>query len=132
MRWKSKEIIISLQCDLFSHVVPSCCIPTPKVRSISGSSVNIAREREHCLLRNGHPREYILRYGLLGSRINANVTGVNPFSAGMHTVSLLYANAWYKFEVALVNEVGRGPYSSVNVHTGYTSNSTTSKSEDSH
>ena len=51
------------------------------------------------------------------------------YSAGMHTVSSLYANAWYKFEVALVNEVGRGPYSSVNVYTGSASNSTTSKND---
>ena len=99
---------------------------------MSESRVTIAWEREHCLLRNGQPREYVLRYGLLGSRLTSTVMVMYPYSAGMHTVSSLYANAWYKFEVALVNEVGRGPYSSVNVYTGSTSNSTNSKSEDSH
>jgi len=71
--------------------------------------------------------EYVLRYGQLGSNETTEMYGIDPFKPGAMVDSLV-PNSWYQFEVALVNEVGRGPLSSVTGYTGLRNSSWPSKS----
>ncbi len=106
-----------MSCDI--HViycknvilVPSCCVPAPEVIINSETSVTVRWEREQCLLRNAQQRDYILRYGLINSNKTTTTTGYDPYRSGSQTLTSLNGSSWYKFEVALVNEVGTGPYS---------------------
>ena len=72
--------------------------------------------------------EYVFRYRQLRSNENLEeVSGISPYTPGAMEVNTLIPNSWYKFEVALVNEVGRGPYSSSTGFTGLHNNSWQSK-----
>ena len=72
--------------------------------------------------------EYVFRYGQLRSNESfEEVSGISPLTPGAMEVNRLIPNSWYKFEVALVNEVGRGLYSNSTGFTGLHNNSWQSK-----
>ena len=101
------------KCDYVScPTVPSCCVPSPVSQSVSLTSITIMWQREDCLLCNGQGRHYSVRYReARSSTITPTATTISV-NDRTYTASSLYPRTSYTFEVALVNEVGAGPYSS--------------------
>ena len=103
------------KCDYVSSpTVPSCCVPSPISQSVSLTSVTIMWQREDCLLRNGKIRHSSVRYREAGSIIATATISINDRT---YTASSLYPHTSYTFEVALVNEVGTGPYTTSSIST---------------
>ena len=73
-------------------------------------------QREDCLLRNGQSRHYSVRYREAGSSTIIATTNISV-NDRTYTANSLYPRTSYSFEVALVNEVGTGPYSTSNIST---------------
>ena len=91
-------------------------MPTPQVSSITPVSITITWNREDCLVRNGDPQHYILHHRLPGSNTVIATENVN-INNRMYTASLLSPDTEYQLDVALVNEVGAGRYTSVRIST---------------
>ena len=103
------------KCDYVSSpTVPSCCVPSPISQSVSLTSIAIMWQLGDCLLRNGQSRHYSVRYRETGSIIATANIGINDRT---YTASSLYPRTSYTFEVALVNEVGTGPYTTSSIST---------------
>ena len=83
---------------------------------MSLTSITILWQREDCLLRNGQSIRYSVRYREAGSSTIIAKTSVNIFDR-TYTASSLKPQTSYTFEVALINEVGTGPYSTTNFST---------------
>lgn len=96
--------------------VPSCCIPQPVLQSVSTTSFTVTWDREPCLSRNGANIHYVARYRLSGSS-NTLVFRTVAISHRIFTATSLTARTSYLFEVALVNNVGTGLYSSLTIET---------------
>ena len=73
-------------------------------------------QREDCLLRNGQSRHYSVRYREAGSS-TIIATATISVNNTIYTASSLYPHTSYTFQVALVNEVGTGPYTTSNIST---------------
>ena len=67
-------------------------------------------QREDCLLRNGQSRHYSVCYREAGTSAIIAIAYISVYDR-TYTASSLYHRPSYTFEVALVNEVGTGPYS---------------------
>ena len=67
-------------------------------------------QRKDCLLRNGQSRHFSVRHREAGSS-TIIATATISVNGRTYTASSLYPRPSYTFEVALVNEVGTGPYS---------------------
>ena len=90
-------------------VAPSCCIPAPTLQSVNTNSFTVMWDREPCLSRNGADRHYVARYNSTGSSdiIESRMVAI---SNRIFTATSLSPRTSYTFEVAFINEVGRGPY----------------------
>ena len=97
-------------------VAPSCCIPQPILHSVSASSLTVTWDREPCLSCNGANSHYEARYMLTGSSIILESWNVTINNRNF-TASSLSARTSYTFEVAFVNEVGSGPYTTLIINT---------------
>ena len=100
----------------FCPTVPSCCVPSPISQSVSLTSITVMWQRGDCLLRNGDSRHYSVRYREAGSS-TIIATATISVNDRTYTASSLYPRTSYTFEVALVNEVGTGPYSTTDIFT---------------
>ena len=97
-------------------VAPSCCIPAPIVQSVSTNSFTVMWDRESCLSHNGADRHYVARYNFAGSSdiIESRMVTI---SNRIFTATSLSPRTSYTFQVAFVNQVGSGPYTSLTINT---------------
>ena len=88
--------------------------PTPMSLGSTTSTITVQWGEVNCTDRNGDITGYSVRYGVQGTaegdRTVKNSTGDS--SGGMYTISGLFAATLYTVEVAAVNSVGTGVYSS--------------------
>ena len=91
-------------------------MPTPQPSSITPVNITITWSREDCLVRKGESRHYALHYRLAGSNTIITMENVD-LNIRTYTANSLSPDTEYQFDVALVNEVGTGPYTSVNIST---------------
>ena len=99
-------------------LAPQCCIPEPNIDFINSSSFTVSWNREDCLSRNGDVRYYMVRYRQLGSSKILGSSKVNTNHRVFTATSVSHRTS-YVFEVALVNEVGEGPFTRKNLTTSY-------------
>ena len=95
--------------------VPSC-VPSPTSQSVSLTNITIMWQREDCLLRNGQSSHYSVRYRESGSSTIIAIANISV-NDRTYTASSLYPRTSYTFKVALVNEIGTGPYSPNDIST---------------
>ena len=97
-------------------VAPSCCIPAPTLQSVNTNSFTVNWDREPCLSRNGADRDYVARYNFTGSSdiIESRMVAI---SNRIFIATSLTLRTSYTFQVAFVNQVGPGPYTSLTINT---------------
>ena len=96
------------------YTAPSAGPTSVNVSDVTSSSITVQWGAVDCIDRNGNITGYSVRYGVNGTaegdRTVKNSTGDS--SGGMYTISGLSAATVYTVEVAAVNSVGTGVYSS--------------------
>ena len=90
-----------------------CAVPSSAPTSVSATStpttITVQWGMVPCIHRNGEITGYSVRYSGGGSTDTVSVSGAN---ARQTTISGLTPSTDYTIEVAAVNSVGTGPYSS--------------------
>ena len=106
----------SCPIEVFLSIPPAPSAAPTSVREsgVTSSSITVQWGEVDCIHRNGDITGYSVRYGVQGTaegdRTVKMATGDS--SGGMYTISGLSAATVYTVEVAAVNSVGTGVYSS--------------------
>ena len=111
--FKLGDSIIHVVC-LTLYTAPSASPTSVRESGVTSSSITVQWGAVDCIHRNGDITGYSVRYGIQGTaegdRTVMMATGDS--SGGMYTISGLSAATVYTVEVAAVNSVGTGVYSS--------------------
>ena len=111
--FKLCDSIIDVVC-LTLYTAPSAAPTSVIVSAVTSSNITAQWGAVDCIDRNGDITGYSVRYGVQGTaegdRTVKMATGNS--SGGMYTISGLSAATVYTVEVAAVNSVGTGVYSS--------------------
>ena len=96
------------------YTAPSAAPTSVNVSDVTSSTITVQWGAVNCIDRNGNITGYSVRYGVNGTaegdRTVKNSTGDS--NGGMYTISGLSAATVYTVEVAAVNSVDIGVYSS--------------------
>ena len=108
----NKQINAPLLFHMVFHVAPSAPPTFVNVFHVTGTTITVQLERVDCSHRNGHLTGYLVRYGVCGNE-NTQTLNVPEESATIATISNLMVLTTYEIEVAAVNSVGTGVFSSI-------------------
>ena len=106
--------VLYLTCNILAS--STCYYHLPYLTAATGTSFTVIWRREYCMNRNGADRYYAARYRLATS---GEILGTKMIDVEnrTYTATSLTPSTLYIFEIALVNEVGAGPYTSVPIRT---------------
>ena len=98
---------------LYIFIAPSAAPTSVSVSEVTSSSITIQWGAVDCIHRNGDITGYSVRYGVQGtSEGDRTVQMISGDSGGgMYQISGLQSSTNYSIEVAAVNDVGTGVYS---------------------
>ena len=97
------------------HTAPSAAPTSVSVSAVTSSSITVQWGAVNCIHHNGHITGYSLQYGVVESG-NTQTMNVLGGSITETTLSNLMSSTTYYIEVAAVNIVDIGPYSSTLLH----------------
>ena len=106
-----QEQIWSIHSVLYNFLAPTGKPQELRAKRVTDDTVELTWKREECLGRNGQITGYVVQYSQCRGDETNDTVNITMGATQSCTVSSLAPNTTYRFQVAVFNSNGTGPFS---------------------